>query len=179
MRVLVTGSAGHLGEGLVRALRKRQREVVGLDLLDSPFTTHRGSISDLDFVRRCVRGIDLVIHAAALHKPHVATHSRQAFVETNVTGTLAVLEAAVGSGASGVVFSSTTSVFGTALRPADGQPAAWVNEDFDSVPRNIYGVTKRAAEDLCELFFRSKGLPCVVLRAYPTRCATLSERHGV
>jgi UDP-glucose 4-epimerase len=164
MRVLVTGSAGHLGEGLVRTLRGRQREVEGLDLLDSPSTTHVGSILDQDFVRRCLRGIDVVIHAATLHKPHVATHPRAAFVETNIAGTLSVLEAALDCGVTGVVYSSTTSAFGAALRPANGEPAVWVDEDITSVPRNIYGVTKKAAEDLCELFFRSKGLPCVVLR---------------
>ena len=164
MRVLVTGSAGHLGEGLVRTLRERRHEVVGLDLLASPFTTHVGSVSDPDVVRRCMHGVDRVIHAATLHKPHVVTHSRQAFVATNVSGTLAVLEAALDTGVSGVVYSSTTSAFGAALRPAHDQPAAWINEDVDSVPRNIYGVTKKAAEDFCELFSRSKGLPCIVLR---------------
>ena len=164
MRVLVTGSAGHLGEGLVRILRERRHEVAGLDLLESRFTTHVGSISDREFVRRCVRGVDRVIHTATLHKPHISTHPRHAFVETNIAGTLAVLEAALENGVSGVVFSSTTSVFGGALSPAAGQPATWVNEDAGSVPRNIYGVTKKAAEDLCELFFRSRGLPCIVLR---------------
>lgn len=112
----------------------------------------------------CTRGVDVVIHTATLHKPHVATHSRQAFVETNVTGTLAVIEAALACGVSGVVFSSTTSAFGSALTPAAGQAATWIDEDVVSVPRNIYGVTKRAAEDLCELFFRSRRLPCLVLR---------------
>ena len=164
MRVLVTGSAGHLGEGLVRTLRERQHEVVGLDLLESASTTHVGSISDRDFVRSCLLGVDSVIHAATLHKPHIATHSRHAFVETNIAGTLTILEAALESGVSGVVFSSTTSAFGGALTPAEGQPAAWVDEDLDSIPRNIYGVTKKAAEDLCELFSRSRGLPCIVLR---------------
>ena len=163
MRVLVTGSAGHLGEGLVRTLRERQHEVVGLDLLESASTTHVGSISDRDFVRSCLLGVDSVIHAATLHKPHIATHSRHAFVETNIAGTLTILEAAIESGVSGVVFSSTTSAFGGALTPAEGQPAAWVDEDLDSIPRNIYGVTKKAAEDLCELFSRSRGLPCIVL----------------
>jgi len=164
MRVLVTGSAGHLGDGLVRTLRERQHEVVGLDVLDSASTTHVGSISDRDFVRSCLVGVDFVIHAATLHKPHIATHSRHAFVETNIAGTLTILEAALESGVSGVVFSSTTSAFGGALTPAEGQPAAWVDEDLDSIPRNIYGVTKKAAEDLCELFFRSRGLPCIILR---------------
>jgi UDP-glucose 4-epimerase len=164
MRVLVTGSAGHLGDGLVRTLRERQHEVVGLDVLESDSTTHVGSISDRDFVRSCLVGVDFVIHAATLHKPHIATHSRHAFVETNIAGTLTILEAALESGVSGVVFSSTTSAFGGALTPAEGKPAAWVDEDLDSIPRNIYGVTKKAAEDLCELFFRSRGLPCIILR---------------
>jgi UDP-glucose 4-epimerase len=164
MRVLVTGSAGHLGDGLVRTLRERQHEVVGLDVLDSASTTHVGSISDRDFVRSCLVGVDFVIHAATLHKPHIATHSRHAFVETNIAGTLTILEAALESGVSGVVFSSTTSAFGGALTPAEGKPAAWVDEDLDSIPRNIYGVTKKAAEDLCELFSRSRGLPCIILR---------------
>jgi UDP-glucose 4-epimerase len=164
MRVLVTGSAGHLGEALVRTLREGQSEVLGLDVLESDFTTHVGSILDRDFVRRCLSGVDVVIHAATLHKPHMATHSRHAFIETNITGTLTVLEAALEGGVSSFVYSSTTSIFGAALRPADGQPAAWIDEDVDPLPRNIYGVTKKAAEDLCEMLFRSRGLPCVVLR---------------
>ncbi len=164
MRILVTGSAGHLGEALVRTLRDRGHDVVGLDLLDSRFTTHVGSITTPDVVHTCMRGVDCVIHAATLHKPHVATHPRSAFVETNVSGTLNVLEAALGSGVAGIVFSSTTSAFGSALTPALGEPAAWITENVEAIPRNIYGVTKKAAEDLCELFFRAKGLPCVILR---------------
>jgi nucleoside-diphosphate-sugar epimerase len=164
MRILVTGSAGHLGEGLIRTLRESRHEPIGLDLLNSPFTTHVGSICDRDFVQSCLRGVDVVIHAATLHKPHVGTHSRQAFIETNIAGTLAVLEAALDSGVAGVVYSSTTSAFGSALQPAEGQPAAWIDENVPSVPRNIYGVSKKAAEDLCELFFRSRGLPCIILR---------------
>jgi nucleoside-diphosphate-sugar epimerase len=163
VRVLVTGSAGHLGEGLVRTLRERRQEVFGLDLLDSPFTTHTGSIADAGLLRDCMGGVDVVVHTASLHKPHVATHPRGAFVETNVAGTLNVLEAALESGVSAVVMSSTTSVFGGAANPAEG-PAAWLVEDVEPVPKNIYGVTKKAAEDLCELFFRSRGLPCIVLR---------------
>ena len=164
MRVLVTGSSGHLGAGLVQTLRERRHDVVGIDLLESPFTTHAGSITDRGLLLNCMRGVDAVIHAATLHKPHVATHSKHAFVETNVAGTLAVLEAALESGVSRVVYSSTTSVYGEALRPPQDRPAAWIDEEVEPVPRNIYGVTKRAAEDLCELFFRAHGLPCIVLR---------------
>ncbi|HCU97679.1 MAG TPA: NAD-dependent epimerase [Actinobacteria bacterium] len=163
-RALVTGSAGHLGEALVRVLRAQGREVVGVDLLESPFTTVAGSIADRGVVRGCLAGVGAVIHAATLHKPHVGSHGRQAFVDTNVTGTLTLLEEAVAAGVESFVFTSTTSVFGRALTPPPGGPAAWITEDVAPVPRNIYGVTKKAAEDLCEIISRDHGLPVVVLR---------------
>ncbi|UOY02497.1 NAD(P)-dependent oxidoreductase [Blastococcus sp. PRF04-17] len=59
---------------------------------------------------------------------------------------------------------STTSAFGRALVPAEGEPAAWITEDVVPRPRNVYGVTKVASEDLCELVARDAGLPVVVLR---------------
>ena len=164
MTILITGSAGHLGEGLMRTLRAAGRPAVGLDILPSPYTTHVGSIGDADFVRGCMAGVTAVIHAATLHKPHVATHARQAFLDTNVTGTLTLLEAALGAGVGAFVYTSTTSAFGSALSPAPDQPAAWITEDVAPVPRNIYGVTKVAAESLCELFHRDQGLPVMVLR---------------
>jgi UDP-glucose 4-epimerase len=164
MTVLVTGSAGHLGEALARSLRDRGQAVVGLDVLDSPYTSHVGSIVDRAFVRTCLRGVTTVYHAATLHKPHVATHSRQDFIDTNITGTLNLLEESVNAGVGAFVFTSTTSVFGAALVPPAGAPAAWVTEAVAPVPKNIYGVTKGAAEDLCQLFHRRFGLSAVVLR---------------
>ena len=164
MRVLVTGSAGHLGEALVRVLRDLGHDVAGLDLLPSPFTTAVGSVADRACVRRLLVGAEAVLHAATLHKPHVGSHSRQAFVDTNVTGTLNLLEEAVAAGVGAFVFTSTTSAFGRALVPPPGAPAAWITEEVAPVPRNVYGATKVAAEDLCELVHRDHGLPCVVLR---------------
>ena len=82
------------------------------------------------------------------------------FVDTNVTGTLNLLEEAVAAGVGRFVFTSTTSAFGRALVPPPGAPAAWITEDVGPVPKNIYGVTKTAAEDLCELVHRNQGLPC-------------------
>ena len=164
MRVLVTGSAGHLGEALVRVLGSEGVDVVGLDVLDSPYTSAVGSITDRSFVRRCAENVDGILHAATLHKPHVGSHGRQAFVDTNLTGTLNLLEAAVDAGVGRFVFTSTTSTFGRALTPPPGAPAAWITEDVAPVPRNIYGATKSAAEDLCELVHRDHALPCVILR---------------
>ena len=148
----------------MRALAGTSHRAVGLDIVAAPFTSIVGSIGDRELVRGCVRGIGAVLHAATLHKPHVATHPAQAFVETNIGGTLVLLEEAVAAGVGAFVFTSTTSAFGHALTPAPGQPAAWVTEDVRPVPRNIYGVTKTAAEDLCELFHRRHGLRCLILR---------------
>ncbi len=164
MRVLVTGSAGHLGEAVVATLRDRGHRASGLDVLPSPSTEIVGSIGDRKLVARAVRGADAVVHTATLHKPHVATHPRQAFVDANVSGTLTLLEEAAAAGVRSFVFTSTTSTFGRALTPADAEPAVWVTEDVHPLPRNIYGATKVAAEDLCELVHRESGMPCVVLR---------------
>jgi UDP-glucose 4-epimerase len=164
VRILVTGSAGHLGEALVRVLGADGVDVVGIDVLDSPHTSAVGSVADRDFVRRRVKGVDAVLHAATLHKPHVASHTRRDFVDVNVIGTLNLLEEAVAAEVGCFVFTSTTSVFGRALTPGEGEPAAWITEDVAPVPRNVYGATKTAAEDLCELVHRDHGLPCVVLR---------------
>src|SRR2546426_4219688 len=163
MKTLVTGSSGHLGEALVRTLRNKNREVVGADIVPSEFTNDVGSILDRHFVKRCMESADAVIHTATLHKPHVITHSRQSFVDTNITGTLNLLEEAVSAGVGAFVFTSTTSAFGGALTPPADAPAAWVTEDVTPVPRNIYGVTKLAAEDLCDLSPRNHRLPRPIL----------------
>ncbi|MET4387096.1 UDP-glucose 4-epimerase [Bradyrhizobium sp. F1.4.3] len=164
MTILVTGSAGHLGEAILRTLRGRGSPVHGVDLKTSAWTDAVGSIIEPGFVRAQMDGVTAVIHTATLHKPHVATHSRQDFIDTNVTGTLNLLEAAVAAGVKSFVFTSTTSAFGSQLRPEAGQAAVWVTEDLPPVPRNIYGTTKLMAENLCELFFRERGLPVVILR---------------
>lgn len=164
MTILVTGSAGHLGEALMRTLAGAQRAAIGIDVLDSPFTTHVGSIVDRAFLRRHMADVRTVLHAATLHKPHVETHRRQDFVDVNITGTLNLLEEAVAAGVRAFVFTSTTSVFGDALIPPPGAPAAWITEEVAPVPKNIYGATKAAAEDLCQLFSRNHGLACLVLR---------------
>ena len=164
MKILVTGSAGHLGEALVRSLQNTKHKVIGTDIVHSPFTNKVGSITNRGHVRQCMEDIDVVLHTATLHKPHVGTHSRQQFVETNITGTLNLLEEAVLAGVTSFVFTSTTSTFGDALVPPAGAPAAWITEDVVPVPKNIYGVTKTAAENLCELFHRNQRLACLILR---------------
>src|SRR5688500_7796908 len=98
MKVLVTGSAGHLGEALIRTLRAMKYDVVAIDILASSYTTNTGSITDRDFVKQCMQSVQVVLHTATLHKPHVATHTQQQFVDTNITGTLNLLQEAVAAG---------------------------------------------------------------------------------
>jgi UDP-glucose 4-epimerase len=163
-RLLVTGSAGHLGEAIVRVFGEDGWEVVGLDRRPSPSTMVVGSVTDGDLLGRCLTGVDAVIHGATLHQPHLRSHHHREFVETNVTATALLLEAAVAAGVRRFVYTSTTSTFGAAMSPPPGAPAVWVTEDLVPVARNVYGVTKKAAEDLCQLAHQDHDLPVVVLR---------------
>lgn len=164
MRLLVTGSAGHLGEALLRRMADGPHAGVGLDVTPSDLTDVVGSITDAALVAGLADEVDGIIHTAALHKPHVGTHRRQAFVDVNVSGTLTLLEAAAARRLGAFVLTSSTSAFGRALSPPPGSPAAWIDENVRPRPRNVYGVTKLAAEDLVELTARDLGLPCLVLR---------------
>ena len=148
----------------MRLLAGRGLAARGIDLEPSPFTDMVGSIVDRDFVAAAMADVRAVIHAATLHKPHVGSHAAQAFVDTNVSGTLALLEAAQAAGVEGFVFTSTTSAFGSALTPPPDAAAAWITEAVAPVPRNIYGTSKLAAEGLVELAHRRDGLPAIVLR---------------
>lgn len=164
MTTVVTGSTGHLGEALVRTLRADGEAVVGVDMRPGPWTDRVGRIEDVDFARDVLAGARSVLHAATLHKPHVVTHSRQQFVDANISGTLTLLEAAVNANVGAFVFVSTTSMFGRAMRPGPDVPAVWVTEDLRPVSRNIYGVTKTAAEEICSLVHVRDGLPILILR---------------
>lgn len=162
--ILVTGSAGHLGEALMRTFRAEGMPARGIDIKPSPYTDIVGSISDPGIVVEAMAGVSDVLNTATLHKPHVVTHSHQQFVDTNISGTLTLLEAAVAAGVRSFVYTSTTSAFGDTLSPAYGEPAAWITEDATEIPKNIYGATKLGAEHLCQIIARNRKLPVLILR---------------
>jgi NAD dependent epimerase/dehydratase family len=95
-----------------------------------------------------MQDVSMVLDTATLHKPHVATHCHQAFVDTNITGTLTLLEEAVAARVDAFIFTSTTSTFGDALSPPAGSPAGRINAGVEPLAKNIYGVMKAAAKDL-------------------------------
>ena len=141
--------------------------VTGLDVAPGADTNITGSVADRATVHRAFsRGIEAVIHAGALHKPDIARYPPQAFIDVNITGTLNLLEAARAAGHDRFVFTSTTSpMISQAILDEAGDAAVWLDETVGPlVPRNIYGVTKLAAEGLCRLYAADHGLACVVLR---------------
>ncbi|TEA14163.1 UDP-glucose 4-epimerase [Colletotrichum sidae] len=167
--VLVTGSSGHLGTALMLSLSSLGHNPLGIDVIPSQTTTVVGNITDRRLISSILRenaSITHIVHAATLHKPHVDSHPAQAFIDTNITGTLTLLQeaAALDQRIKSFVFISTTSTFGKALAPAPGQPAAWIDETVTPIPKNIYGITKCAAEDLCSLVHAQSALPVLVLR---------------
>jgi UDP-glucose 4-epimerase len=167
MRILLTGSSGWLGRFLAPRLRAAGHTVIGLDVAPGADTDIVGSVADRATVDRAfARGVDAVVHAGALHKPDIARYPAQAFVDVNVTGTLNLLEAATAARHDRFVFTSTTSLMiSEAIRSEAGPQAIWLDETSGPLlPRNIYGVTKLAAEGLCRIYAQQHGLNCVVLR---------------
>ncbi len=165
MRVLVTGSSGRIGGAIAAGLAARH-EVCGLDLAPGPATTQQGDVRDEALLRRLCAGVDAVIHTAALHAPDVGRRSDAEFRDINVSGTEALLDAAVAAGLRRFVLTSTTSLYGHALEPSGGR-AAWITEAVDPQPRDIYDQTKLAAEHACAAATQ-RGLPGLSLRM--SRC---------
>ena len=160
-RILITGSSGHSG-GQIAQLLKAKYDIIGIDLVPGPHTSLVGSLGDERFIQQATRGIDTIIHTASLHAPHISTHSRQEFIDTNITGTLRLLEAATSNSVKKLIYTSTTSLYGASMQ--DAQQAVWVTEELASIPRDIYDITKIAAEGLCRDFFDPSGLQTCVLR---------------
>jgi len=171
MNILVTGSSGWLGQTLVPRLRRDGHQVVGLDPEKAATTDIVGSVVDRALIRQILRerGITAIVHAAARHKPHIATHDNSEFVAVNVQGTLNLLEEAVEAKVDRFVFTSTTSLM-ISQQIRDGRAggateAVWIDETMAPlVPRNIYGVTKLSAEELCRLVHQLHKLPILILR---------------
>lgn len=173
MNILLTGSSGWLGTALAPRLLQLGHAVIGLDPKAGPYTQCVGSIVDAMRVRELVfdHRIEAIIHAGALHKPSIATNSNGDFIDVNVHGTLNLLQAAVekGSAVDRFIMTSTTSLM-ISQKIRDGlsagaKQAQWIDETLQPLlPRNIYGVSKLAAEHLCRMFHEQHQLPMIILR---------------
>lgn len=175
-KVLVTGCNGHLGRALMLTLPSAGYSAVGLDSRDSlnlsGLEINIGSITDQMFISQLFEKhkFEAVLHTATLHKPHICTHTKSQFVDVNINGTLILLEEAARAGCKAFIFSSSTTTFGRALSSSAEKPdgdhagVTLINESVVPLPKNIYGATKVAAEELCELIHREHSLPIIVLK---------------
>ncbi|MBN8942217.1 MAG: NAD(P)-dependent oxidoreductase [Rhizobiales bacterium] len=170
MRILLTGSSGWLGQTLAPRLKALGHQVTGLDPVAADQTTIIGSVADRGMVRSVLRDgrFEAIIHAGGLHKPDIDRNSRDTFMAVNVQGTFNLLDEAVEQDVPRFVFTSTTSLMISAAiragRAGGMREAAWLTEAMAPEPRNIYGVTKLAAEKLCRFYHDAFGLAVVVLR---------------
>jgi UDP-glucose 4-epimerase len=184
-RVLVTGADGFIGSHLVEALVAEGAEVTALALYNAfgsqgwldtvddevheAVTIERGDVRDAGFMARLVEGHETVFHLAALIAIPYSYAAPQSYVDVNVTGTLNVLEAARRAGVGRVIHTSTSEVYGTALRTPIG-------EDHPLQGQSPYAASKIGADKMAEAFARSFDLPVVVLRPFNTFGPRQSER---
>jgi UDP-glucose 4-epimerase len=160
---LVTWSAGKLGKAVINKLRSTNILVLGADLLPGETTDLILDIKKTNEVNEACRNIDTIIHTAAIHGRHYdLNYPREAFIDANIYGTLNLLNAAVSNSVTRFLYISTTSIYGTAM--IDPAKAVWVTEELAVQPRDIYDITKQAAEQLCKDFFYKEGLQTSVYR---------------
>lgn len=160
-KILITGSSGQSGRAIAELLSS-DYEVIGFDKLDGVLTTIKGDLTDWAQVKEMTKGVSAIVHTASLHAPHVPVFSKEQFVDTNIKGTLYLLEAAKLNGVQQLVYTSTTSLYGESMVQADR--AAWIAEEVVAKPRDIYDITKITAEELCKDFFDDKTLQTRSLR---------------
>ena len=160
-KIIITGTSGYCGSKLA-ALLKVKYEVIGLDKIPGMHTTRITSLQDLDELKNLTRGVTAIIHTASLHAPHVDQFTKEDFIDTNVKATLYLLEAARENRVRKFIYTSTTSLYGHSLE--DPEKAVWVTENLNPKPRDIYDITKIAAEQLCADFHDPEVMQVMSLR---------------
>jgi nucleoside-diphosphate-sugar epimerase len=162
-RILVTGSEGKLGRKIVQLLKICNYDVLGIDLLTGETTDEIIDIRDRNLIKEITKNIDAIIHTAALHGKHTdLNYSKDKFINTNIIGTNNLLSASIENGINKFLYTSTTSVYGTAM--VNKKQAVWVDEKLIPEPRDIYDITKLTCELLCKDYFEKEGLETTVLR---------------
>lgn len=176
-KILVTGSDGFIGSHLTEELVKKGYEVRAfvyynsfntwgwLDTLPKDIMDHveifQGDVRDPNGVKEAMKGVDAVFHLAALIAIPFSYHSPDTYVDTNIKGTLNVLQAARDLGTSRVLVTSTSEVYGTAKYVP-------IDENHPYQGQSPYSATKIGADRLAESFYRSFNLPVTIVRPFNT-----------
>jgi NAD dependent epimerase/dehydratase len=176
-KVIVTGAGGFIGSHLVEALvaagatvtavvRYNSNSLIGnLAFLDRKIRNEvrvaSGNVEDSDFMYRAIEGQEIVLHLAALIAIPYSYEAPRSYVRANIEGTLNVLEAARRYNVSRVVHTSTSEVYGTALRVP-------IDETHPLQGQSPYSASKIAADKLAESYYRSFGTPAVTVRPFNT-----------
>lgn len=177
MKVLITGADGFIGSHLTEALVRRGYDVRAFALYNSfgswgwldhapkdirdNLDVFAGDIRDPNGVREAVRGCEAVLHLAALVAIPYSYHSPDTYIDTNVKGTLNVLQAARELGVHRIIHTSTSEVYGTAR-------VVPITEDHPLQGQSPYSASKIAADQLAYSFYASFGLPVVIVRPFNT-----------
>lgn len=176
-KILVTGADGFIGSHLTEELVKQGFDVKAFSLYNS-FNTwgwldtlpqdimenvevFTGDVRDPNGVREAMKGTDAVFHLAALIAIPFSYHSPDAYVDTNIKGTLNVLQAAKQLDLDKVLITSTSEVYGTAQYVP-------IDESHPYQGQSPYSATKIGADRLAESFYRSFGLPAAIVRPFNT-----------
>ena len=176
-KILVTGADGFIGSHVTEILVRNGHEVRAftfynsfnswgwLDVLPKAVMDHvevfAGDIRDPNGTREAMRGCEAVFHLAALIAIPFSYHSPDSYVDTNIKGTLNILQAARELGISRVLVTSTSEVYGTAQYVP-------IDETHPLQGQSPYSATKIAADSLSESFYRSFGLPITIVRPFNT-----------
>lgn len=176
-RILVTGADGFIGSHLVERLVNDGCNVRAFcfynsfnswgwidtlpEAVKAKVEIFMGDIRDPNGVRKAVEGVDVIYHLAALIAIPFSYHSPDSYVDTNVRGTLNVVQAARDANVSRVLVTSTSEVYGTALTVP-------IDESHPRQAQSPYSATKIAADALADSFYRSFNLPVTIVRPFNT-----------
>ncbi|PJJ27104.1 NAD-dependent 4,6-dehydratase LegB [Lacrimispora celerecrescens] len=176
-KVLVTGADGFIGSHLTETLVERGYDVRAFtfynsfntwgwldslpDEIKKEIEVHPGDIRDPNGVRNAMTGIESVFHLAALIAIPFSYHSPDSYVDTNIKGTLNVLQAARSLGTDKVLITSTSEVYGSAKYVP-------IDESHPFQGQSPYSATKIGADRLAEAFYRSFSLPVSIVRPFNT-----------
>ncbi len=159
-RIIVTGGSGFLGKHLCRTLLEKGYQVKNIDLRpNDEVNTVIGDIRDAELMKREIKDAEVVFHLAALIEAGESVKFPQQFVDTNISGSINVLEAMRLNGVKTLIFSSSAAVYGEPIRTP-------IEEDDRTIPINPYGMTKLGMESLLSSYVESYGLTGIALRYF-------------